>query len=308
MPVGRSFLLSILTVFAITAGPSAAANNCDTSAAVQILGSGGPIAEGHRAASSAVVWIDGKAALLIDAGSGSFVRYGQADVNFEDLQAILITHFHADHVGDLAAILNSGGFADRKASLPVIGPVGNDQFPGVGQHLRALFDEKSGAFRYLSGFLDGRFGLPKLLPREVDVEHAGLSLVLDHPDLQVSAIAVHHGDAPSLAYVVRAAHKVIVFAGDQSFLSEDFVATLKGTRPDLLIMHNVIPEGDGQPRGLHRWPQSIGEVAAALKPGLLVLSHNMERALRRQQDGESAIRRHYRDKMQIADDLDCFAL
>lgn len=308
MRVGRSLLLSILTAFAILAEPSVAANNCGALVAVQILGSGGPIAEGHRAGSSAVVWIDGRAVLLIDAGSGSFVRYGQAGVNFVDLRAILITHFHADHVGDLAAILNSGGFANRVASLPVIGPAGNDQFPGVGQHLRALFDEKSGAFRYLSGFLDGRFGLPKLLPTEVDVTHAGLRLVLDLPELQVSAIAVHHGDVPSLAYVVKAAHKVIVFAGDQSFLSEDFVTTLKGIRPNLLIMHNVIPEGDGQPRGLHRWPESIGEVASALEPGLLILSHNMERALQHQQEGEAAIRRHYRDKMQVADDLDCFAL
>ena len=38
---------------------------------VQVLGSGGPVAEGSRAGTSYAVWIDGRAQLLIDAGPGS---------------------------------------------------------------------------------------------------------------------------------------------------------------------------------------------------------------------------------------------
>lgn len=281
---------------------------CANGYALQILGSGGPIAEGHRAGSSAVIWQNGKAVLLIDAGSGSFVRYGEAGIRFTDLEAILITHFHGDHVSDLAAILNSGGFAKRSAPLIVIGPAGNGAFPGVADHLRALFDEKTGAFRYLSGFLDGRFGLPKLQPHDVDTNHFGLQLVLDKPGLHVSAISVHHGDVPALGYVIESAGKKIVFAGDQSFLSDDFVATLKASKPDILIMHNVIPEGEGQPRGLHRWPGSIGAVASDISPKLLVLSHNMKRALDKEEEGEAAIRQSYNGELRVANDLDCFAL
>lgn len=283
-------------------------NKCRTANAVQILGSGGPIAEGHRAGTSAVVWRDGKAALLVDAGSGAFVRYGEAGIQFTDHDAILITHFHADHVSDLAAILNSGGFAKRSAPLPVIGPEGNGAFPGVSEHLLALFDEKTGAFRYLSGFLDGRFGLPLLQPRDVDADLTGLMPVFAKADLRIAAIAVHHGDVPALGYVIETGDKTIIFAGDQSFLSESFVEVLADSRPDYLIMNHAIPEGEGQPRGLHRWPESIGAVAAAIKPGMLILSHNMKRALDQRKMAEAAIRRHFDGELSFTDDLDCFAL
>ena len=49
-------------------------------------------------------------------------------------------------------------------------------------------------------------------------------------------------------------------------------------------------------------------MAAAIDPKLLVLSHNMQRALVRQQEGEAAIRQHYKGPMVVADDLACFAL
>ena len=91
-------------------------------------------------------------------------------------------------------------------------------------------------------------------------------------------------------------------------MSQGFVDALAGRRPDILVAHNVIPEGEGQPRGLHRPPASIGEMAAAIDPKLLVLSHNMQRALVRQQEGEAAIRQHYEGPMVVADDLACFAL
>lgn len=303
----RLVAVSVLAAISLAPGPTVPVGVCPADA-LQILGSGGPIAEGHRAGSSAIIWKNGKAVLLIDAGSGSFVRYGQAGVKFTDHEAILITHFHGDHVADLAAILNSGGFANRTAPLPIIGPLGDGAFPGVASHLRALFDEQAGAFRYLSGFIDGRYGLPKLLPHEIDTKITGLQSVMDTPDMHISAIAVHHGDVPSLGYLIKIDGKNIVFAGDQSFLSEDFVRVLKGLKPDILVMHNVIPEGDGQPRGLHRWPASIGEVAAAISPKILLLSHNMERALRRQDEGEAAIRQHYKGEMRVANDLDCTAL
>lgn len=289
----------------LCAAPDARAA-CEGPVALQILGSGGPIAEGSRAGASALVWRDGKAVLLVDAGSGAFVRYGEAAARFEDHAAIAITHFHADHVADLDAILNSGAFSERTKDLPVIGPAGSDYFPGMRDHLRALIDPETGAYRYLSGYRDGTEGKAKLLP--VDVGSDGPVQVLDDPvaSLRVTAIPVEHGVVPALAYLVEIAGKAIVFAGDQNAMSDGFVAALAGRQPDILVAHNVIPEGEGQPRGLHRPPSSLGEMAAAINPRLLVLSHNMQRALVRQAEGEAAIRKHYKGPMVVADDLTCF--
>lgn len=301
-------LVTMVTFLALFGLSSAARAQCDAPLAVQILGSGGPIAEGDRAGTSALLWVDGKAVILVDAGSGAFVRYGQSGAKFTDHKAILLSHFHADHVADLDAILNSGGFANRTDPLPIMGPSGGNYFPSLNDHLLALFDEKTGAFRYLSGFLDGRFGLPKLEAKAIDVTDESLQLVYDDGSVKISAIAVHHGDVPALAYLIEVGGKSVIFAGDQSFLSTRFVEEFRGFRPDILVMHNVIPEGDGQPRGLHRWPGSIGEAAAAIEPRHLVLAHNMQRALVRQEEGEAAIRKTYVGPMTVANDLDCFGI
>jgi len=77
--------------------------------AVQVLGSGGPIADDARASSAYLVWVDGKARIMIDAGGGSFLRFGEAQASFRDLDFIGLSHFHADHSAGFAALLKSGG-------------------------------------------------------------------------------------------------------------------------------------------------------------------------------------------------------
>jgi ribonuclease BN (tRNA processing enzyme) len=275
---------------------------------VQILGSGGPIAESDRAGSSAIVWIDGKAAILVDVGSGAFLRYAQSGARFEDHRVIALTHFHADHVADLVAVLNSGGFSDRTEPLTIMGPKGSADFPGLSEHLQALFNPQSGAFSYLSGYLDGSSGKVRLVPIEVSSDAVPEPMVDSKTGARITAIPVEHGVVPALAYLIEVQGKSIVFAGDQNEFSDGFVTFLKNRNPDLLIVHNVIPEGPGQPRGLHRPPMQLGAMAAVINPKLLVLSHNMKRALDRQAEGEAAIRKSYKGPMRLAGDLDCYSL
>lgn len=306
----RSAALAVIAALTLTAqtAPSPPAGTCAAGVGVQILGSGGPIAESDRAGSSAIVWIDGAAAILVDTGSGAFLRYAQSGARFEDHRAIAFTHFHADHVADLAAVLNSGGFSDRTEPLTIMGPTGSADFPGLNAHLQALFHPQSGAFRYLSGYLDGSAGKAKLLPIEVAADAVPAPWVDTKTGAKITAIPVQHGIVPALAYLIEVQGKSIVFAGDQNEFSEEFVAFLEDRKPDLLIVHNVIPEGPGQPRGLHRPPKQLGVMAAAINPKLLVLSHNMKRALDRHTEGEAAIRKSYKGPMRIAGDLDCFPL
>lgn len=303
-------LISLSAMVTPLALAPAALAACGSPVAVQILGSGGPIAEGSRAGSSAILWVDGKAVVLVDAGSGAFVRYGESGARFEDHRLIAITHFHADHVADLDAILNSGSFSSRDQQLPIMGPVGSEYFSGVADHLKALFDPQTGALRYLSGYLDASNGRPRLVPVEIDPSDAAAKqpFVDAATGMKVTPIAVEHGPVPALGYMIEVQGKLIVFAGDQNEFSDGFIAALAGRRPDVLVAHNVIPQGEGQPRGLHRPPASVGDMAAALNPRLLVLSHNMQRALVRQAEGEAAIRQAYTGPLVVADDLSCFAL
>lgn len=279
-----------------------------------MLGSGGPIAEGPgqpgRAGTSYLLWIDGSPRLLIDAGAGSFLRFAEAGGKVETLDAILLTHLHADHAGDLAGIFNTGGFEGRAAPLPVIGPDGRSSFPGTSDFLKRLLDKQSGAFAYNGGYLDGTENKPRLEPRDVPTEEgAGAPAELDiSNDYSVTAHPVHHGPVPALGYAVNLGDKSFVITGDQSFLSERFLSDLSGSKPTILFAHHVINGEDGQPRGLHRTPGQIGELAGALEPDRVVLTHNMQRSLSRIEEGLSAIEKRYSGPVNVASDLDCYAL
>jgi ribonuclease BN (tRNA processing enzyme) len=287
---------------------AAAALACPSAGlSIAVLGSGGPIAEG-RAGSAYLVHIEGKPRLLVDAGPGALLRLGEAGVPPETLDAIALSHLHVDHAGDLPAILKSANFADPPARLMLFGPDGRGLFPGTRQHVTALIHEKTGGFRYLADWLAGP--QPRLTITEVaiaDVETPRETLLLDRPGYRLSALVVHHGVVPALAFVVRSGSQTAVLAGDQSEFSAGFDAALAGSKPGLLIMHHAIPEGPGQPRGLHRPPAQIGEAAARLGAAHLVLSHNMNRALDRKDEGLAAIGRSYQGPVTIAIDNQCFA-
>ena len=276
---------------------------------LQVLGSGGPIAEGSRAGTSYALWIDGRARLLVDAGPGSFVRFGEADLKVSDLAAIAMSHFHGDHSAGLAGILNSGSFERSQAPLLFIGPAGDPPFPGAEAFASALFDGQSGAWGYLGGYLDGSDARRPLDIREVDASDSARSptqRIALEPDFALTAIPVHHGVVPTLAYMVEVKGRTIVLAADQSAMSSGFDKVTAGLSPDLLVAHHVIPEGAGQPIGLHRPPHAIGQMAANMKARRLVLSHNMERSLARLDEAKEEIAKRFSGPVNLADDGVCY--
>ncbi len=125
--------------------------------AVQVLGSGGPAADDARASSAYLVWLDGQARVLVDAGGGTFLRFGEAGARFEDLDLVAVSHFHTDHSADVPALLKSGYFSDRQRPLGMAGPDGRGNFPGLEGWLGALLGPE-GAYAYLGGYLDGSDG------------------------------------------------------------------------------------------------------------------------------------------------------
>lgn len=277
--------------------------------AVQVLGSGGPAAEGGRASTAYLVRIDGTPRLLVDIGSGAFLRYAQAGAQLTDLDAILLTHLHADHAGDLAGVLKSGGFESREAPLLLVGPGAAPRFPATGEFIHRLIGKDTGAFAYLGGYLDGSEDKPRLEIHEVETtEGTGTPVVLEPGHgLRITAIPVHHGVVPALGYLVEYGDTSIAITGDQSGQSAVFEAALAGRAPDILFAHHVISGAAGEPRGLHRTPAQIGELAALSRAKVLVLTHNMNRSLASLDGSLTAIAASWTGPVRVADDLDCYA-
>lgn len=109
----------------------------DTDFTLQILGSGGPISDDLRASSGEIVWWKGKSRIMIDAGGGVYLRFGQAGAKLEDLDFMGITHFHTDHVNDVPAILKGGYFFDRENPLDISGPTAGSAFPMLNRLLQS---------------------------------------------------------------------------------------------------------------------------------------------------------------------------
>lgn len=112
---------------------------------MQVLGSGGPGLQDESASRSYLIWDHGASRVLVDAGGGSALRFGESGAQMSQVDVILFSHFHIDHSGDFPALVSSSWFEDRKRPLPLYGPPGNDFMPSTDEFVHDLFSEPHGA-------------------------------------------------------------------------------------------------------------------------------------------------------------------
>lgn len=269
---------------------------------LQVLGSGGPELDDGRASSGYLIWHNGKARVLVDMGAGSLLNFEKSGAALNDMDVILMSHFHVDHSNDLPALIKASFFSDRRRDLPIYGPTGNQLMPSTISFVNDLFGP-SGAFRYLNSYLDGSDSY-RLLPHDVEANGKTVRTVMATP-YQISAVPVHHGPVPSLAWRVVIAGKTIVFSGDMNNDNDTLAGLAKDA--DLLVAHHAIPEDAGRvARNLHMPPSVIGQIAARARVKQLILSHRMQRTIGREAESTALLRRHYQGPLHFANDLQCF--
>ena len=93
---------------------------------VCLLGTGGMMPLPGRALTSLYIRHGGNA-LLIDCGEGTQTAIRSASLRFKPINAILITHFHADHISGLPGLLLTLGNEGRTDALHMYGPEGLTQ-------------------------------------------------------------------------------------------------------------------------------------------------------------------------------------
>jgi ribonuclease BN (tRNA processing enzyme) len=302
----RSCRLIIIGFLSCALLPSTEAQSCGAQGvAVQVLGSGGPELQDKRASSSYLVWEDGRPRVLVDAGGGSALRFGESGAQMSDLDVILFTHFHVDHSADFSALIKSSWFEDRTRPLPIYGPPGNDFMPSTTEFVSDFFGEKHGSYRYLSELLvQGEESSYKLQPHNVEGSTRPVA-AFRSGNLAVYSVHVVHGGVPALAWRVEVGGKLIVFSGDTNGEGEGL--TRLASNADLFVAHNAVPEGAvGIERSLHMPPSVIGLIAGDAHVKHLVLSHRMLRTLGKENQTRSEIKKRFSGPIEFANDLDCF--
>jgi ribonuclease BN (tRNA processing enzyme) len=314
MAMKRRYCLRLFAALSLVCGAIPAgveAQSCGAAGvAVQVLGSGGPELQDKRASSSYLVWVNGVPRVLVDAGGGSALRFGESGAQMSQLDVVLFSHFHVDHSGDFATLIKSSWFEDRKRNLPIYGPPGNDFMPSTTEFVSDLFGDakgEHGAYRYLSELLvPGEDGSYKMQPHDVEAEDKPVT-VFKNADVSASAVKVIHGPVPALAWRVAASGKAIVFSGDTNGNGEGLVRLAAGA--DIFVAHNAVPEGaEGVERRLHMPPSVIGKIAEEAHVKELVLSHRMLRTLGKEEQTLAEIRKSYAGPVKFGNDLDCFAV
>lgn len=88
---------------------------------VCLLGTGGVMPLPGRWLSSALIRYNGKM-ILIDCGEGTQIPIRLAGWGFKAIDAVLITHYHGDHIAGLPGLLLTIGNSGRIEPLTLVGP------------------------------------------------------------------------------------------------------------------------------------------------------------------------------------------
>lgn len=211
---------------------------------VRLLGTGTAEPSLERASSSYLV-TTGSRNILVDIGPSVVRRLLESGYHVNDMDAILLTHFHVDHTSDLPAFLFTSNYGIRSRTKPlmIIGGRGTQRF----------FRDFTKVYRWIK-------------PANFDLTIKSLSsgtLVFD--GLSIKTVSVNH-NRESVAFRIEGKGSV-VFSGDTGY-SRNLVEIADGA--DLLIVECSVPTG--KIKG-HMNLEMVKKVVMAARPKRVILSH-----------------------------------
>jgi ribonuclease BN (tRNA processing enzyme) len=153
---------------------------------------------------------------LIDCGASSLPALKRYGIVRDDIDLILITHFHGDHFAGLPFFLLDAQFSRRSRPLVIAGPAGIEL--RLTQVMEALFENSSRTKQ--------EFELSVIALKPEETRSFGA--------VRVTSFPVVHGDSggPFLAYRIEAEGRVIAYSADTEW-AETLVALGRGA--DLFI-------------------------------------------------------------------------
>ena len=203
---------------------------------------------------------------LIDCGASSLPALKRQGIARDDIDLVLITHFHGDHFGGLPFLLLDAQFSRRTRRLVIAGPEGIET--RLVQVMEALFENSSKTKQ--------RFDLNVVALSPATTARFG--------EVSVTPFPVVHGSSggPFLAYRIEAEGRIIAYTADTEW-TEALVPL--GRDADLLIAEAYTFD---KPVKNHLSLTALEVRLADIKPKRLILTHMSEDMLGRAVPYETA--------------------
>jgi ribonuclease BN (tRNA processing enzyme) len=206
---------------------------------------------------------EGDTAVLVDCGNGVFAKMRER-IDYVDLDAVVISHLHADHFLDLVPYSYALTYAPRQQPVPV------DRWPGTDDPARPLLYAPPRA-RDTFRRVVGAWGNDDLIENAFDLHEYDQ---WDEP--QIGPIAFRFRAVPhfteTYAMCIRSAATggQIVYGADTS-PTDALVDFARGA--DLMIVEATLPRPERTGQRGHLTPREAGEHGRAAGASRLVLTH-----------------------------------
>jgi ribonuclease Z len=204
---------------------------------VVLCGTGNPLADRNRAAACTAIFAGGDI-YLVDIGPGAWKNLALWHIPAPRIAAVLFTHFHSDHIGDLGEANLESWAQGRDHPLRVYGPPGVEQVVAgfeqaysldegyrIAHHGAALMPSANWQMQPLAVKIDTQAGASPCA--------GGSATVLEENGLKVTAFTVDHAPvAPAYGYRFDYKGRSVVVSGDTKTCA-NLVAAATGA--DVLI-------------------------------------------------------------------------
>lgn len=203
-------------------------------------------------------------ALLLDCGSGVFSKLRRYR-DYTTVDAVLVSHLHADHFLDLVPYAYALTYAPRQQPVPVA------QWPGTDHPARPRLLVPPGAGRKLRRLV-GTWGNEELIESAFRLEEYDPGSPVEVGELRASFHSVPHFDTDTHAINFTSANGAGRFTyGADCSPGEELIEAARGT--DLLIVEATLPRPERTGVRGHLTPAEAGDHARRAGARRVVLTH-----------------------------------